>query len=139
MKFGRSDDEWDELATAGLGYLIEHARQRVFTTYTELNHELVRRTGLKGFDFSLESDRAAVGHLLWLIVERNRPETGFMISALVRYLNGNGAGPGFYNLAADYGLLPRNASAEAKDEFWHRQYTGIHDHYTAQGTRADRP
>jgi hypothetical protein len=32
-------------------------------------------------------ERAAMGHLLYLIVERNRPSTGLMISALVTHLN----------------------------------------------------
>jgi hypothetical protein len=36
-----------------------------------------------------------MGHLLYLIVERNRPSTGLMISALVTYLGANDAGTGF--------------------------------------------
>ena len=68
-----------------------------------------RRTGIRGFDFEQDSERAAIGHLLGLIVERNRPTTGLLISALVQYLNTNDAGPGFYALAADLGLLPRRS------------------------------
>jgi hypothetical protein len=61
-------------------------RLRKLTSYTELNATLVRRTGLPGFDFSRADERAAMGHLLYLIVELNRPETNLMISALVSYL-----------------------------------------------------
>lgn len=48
---------------------------------------LVRRTGLPGFEFSRADERAAMGHLLYPIVEGNRPVTGLMSSALVSYLD----------------------------------------------------
>jgi hypothetical protein len=62
------------------------------TSYTELNATLQRRTGLAGFGFGRADERAAMGHLLYLIVERNRPATNLMISALVTYLDANDAG-----------------------------------------------
>jgi hypothetical protein len=127
--YGRSDDEWDRLATAGLEFLVERARLQKVTSYTELDSVLRRRTGFEGFDFSLDRDRAAMGHPLWLIVERNRPETRLMISALVHYLNANDAGSGFYALAADYGLLARNASTSTKLEFWVQQLNAIYAYY----------
>lgn len=58
-----------------------------------------------------------MGHLLYLIVELNRPATGLMISALVSYLDANDAGSGFYGYAQELGMLPRNASAMQKLEF----------------------
>lgn len=132
--FGRDDDEWDQLTEAGLAFLIERARLEKMTTYTELNATLQRRTGLPGFDFEQERERAAIGHLLGLIVERNRPTTSLMISALVQYLNANDAGPGFYALAADLGMLPRRSSAVAKQEFWIQQVKALHTYY-AHGTQ----
>jgi hypothetical protein len=71
--YGRDDLVWDELARAGLEFLAERARLGKLTSYTELDATLVRRTGLPGFDFSRADERAAMGHLLYLIVELNRP------------------------------------------------------------------
>src|SRR5580692_11204871 len=102
--YGRSDEEWDLLTDAGLAFLVERARLAKLTSYTELNATLERRTGLPGFDFSRADERAAMGHLLYLIVEQNRPSTGLMISALVTYLDANDAGGGFYAYAQDLGL-----------------------------------
>ncbi|MFC4529328.1 hypothetical protein [Sphaerisporangium dianthi] len=129
--YGRDDETWDRLTEAGLEFLIECARQSRPTSYTELNAQLERRTGIDGFDFGRQDERAAMGYLLGLIVDRNRPETGMMISALVTYTGGTGAGAGFFNLAADLALIPRRASAEQKDEFWVRQMKGVYAYYSA--------
>jgi hypothetical protein len=45
-----------------------------------------------------------MGHVLGLIVKRDFPVTGLVISALV-YLDANDAGPGFCTLAIQLGLL----------------------------------
>ena len=131
MAFGRDQADWDLLAEAGETFLIERARLGRLTSYTELNATLERRTGLRGFDFELQAERAAMGHLLGLIVvERNRPVTGLMISALVVYLAGNDAGSGFYKLAQDLGELPPGAlSARVKEEFWVGQVKALYAYY----------
>jgi hypothetical protein len=129
--YGRDDLVWDELAQVGLEFLVERARLRKLTSYTELNATLVQRTGLPGFDFSRADERAAMGHLLYLIVELNRPATGLMISALVSYLDANDAGSGFYGYAQDLGMLPRNTSAMQKLEFWAGQVKALHEYYAA--------
>ena len=129
MIYGRGEDTWDTLADAGLAFLIERARLGKLTSYTELNAILQRRTGLGGFDFARADERAAMGHLLYLIVERNRPSSGLMISALVTYLNANDAGTGFYGFAQDLGLLPRGASKTAREEFWIQQVKALHKLY----------
>jgi hypothetical protein len=78
--FGRDQADWDLLAEAGETFLIERARLGRLTSYTELNAVLERRTGLRRFDFGMQADRTAMGHLLGLIVvERNRPVTGLMV------------------------------------------------------------
>lgn len=128
--YGRDDLAWDQLAQAGLEFLIEWARLGKLTSYTELNATLVRRTGLPGFDFSRADERAAMGHLLYLIVELNRPETGLMLSALVSYLDANDAGGGFYAYAQDLGMLPRKASADQRLEFWSGQVKALHEYYS---------
>lgn len=107
MAFGRDQPEWDLLAEAGEAFLIERARRGRLTSYAELNATLERRTGLRRFDFALQAERTAMGHLLGLIVaERDRPFTGLMISALVIYLDGDDAASGFYKLAQDLDELP---------------------------------
>jgi hypothetical protein len=127
--YGRDDLVWDELARGGLEFLIERARLQKLTSYTELDATLMRRTGLPGFDFSRADERAAMGHLLYLIVELNRPVTGLMISALVSYLDANDAGSGFYGYAQDLAMLPRKASAMQKFEFWAGQVKALHEYY----------
>ena len=105
MAFGRDQADWDVLARAGEDFLIERARLSRLTSYTELSATLERRAGLRRFDFESQAEHAAMGHPLGLIVvERNRPVTGPMISALVIYLDGNDAGSGFYKLAQDLGV-----------------------------------
>jgi hypothetical protein len=129
--FGRDALAWDEMAATGEAFLVERARLARLTSYTELNVTLMRRTGLPGFDFSRQDERAAMGHLLGLIVERNRPATGLMISALVTYLDANDAGPGFYALAQQLGDLARGASASAKFDFWVSQVKALHQRYAS--------
>jgi len=131
--YGREDQEWGRLTEAGRAFLIGRARLRRVTSYTELNAIVARRTGMTGFDFSHPDERAAMGHLLGLIVEQDFPRTGLMLSALVHYLDVNDAGPGFYHLATQLGLLPGGASARLKEEFWIRQVNAVHDHYSQSG------
>lgn len=125
--YGRSNEAWDQLVSVGLKFLVERAQLCKVTTYTEMNFVLTRRTGLPGFDFEQTDERAAMGHLLGLIVERDYPESRLMISALVHYLGANDAGPGFYTLAQQLGLLPKGSSATAKLEFWIGQVNSLHE------------
>ncbi|WP_432868637.1 hypothetical protein [Microbispora rosea] len=129
-KYGRDDETWVQLTEAGLKFLIERARLKKTTSYTELNAVLERRTGIPGFDFGRQDERAAMGYLLGRIVEQNRPESNLMISALVIYLDGNDAGSGFYSLAADLELLPRKATVRQREEFWVSQLNGLYRHYS---------
>ena len=79
--YGRDEVAWDQLTEAGTTFLIERAHLRKTTSYTELNAILERRTGLPGFDFTRADERAAMGHLLYLIVMRTWPATKLMLSA----------------------------------------------------------
>lgn len=128
-RFGRSDEEWIDLTRVGLKFLIQQARNGSLTSYTEMNTVLGQRSAARNFDFSAETERAAMGELLGRIVERNRPETGHMISSIVTYLNVNEPGNGFFNLARDLGLLPADAGAERLESFWASEVGAIHAHY----------
>lgn len=127
--YGRTAEEWDRLVEAGTEFLLERARLKKVTTYTEMNATLTRRTGVRPFDFDRADERAAMGHLLGLIVDATYPNTGLMLSALVHYLGENDAGEGFYVLAQQLGLLPPRASADAKMAFWIGQVRAIHERY----------
>ncbi len=61
---------------------------------------------ISGFDLGHADERAAMGRLLYLIVERNRPATGLMISALVTYLDANDAGTGFAHSPRNSACFP---------------------------------
>ena len=88
------------------------------TSYPEINTVVARRTGHRCFDFGQESERAAMGHLLGRISDREFGCTGVLISAIVSYLDANDADPGFYKLPQDKGLLPRGQSLARQWEFW---------------------
>ncbi|WP_282944533.1 hypothetical protein [Cellulomonas endometrii] len=120
--YGRSDAEWEQLVAAGTEFLDECVRSGRTTSYTELTNKLVERTGTRAFDFSLEKDRRAVGYLLGQIVTRDFPTRRFMLSAVVRYSDSNDAGPGFYKLAQQMGLLKPNTDRLA---FWTEQLRGL--------------
>jgi len=53
-----------------------------------------------------------------------------MISALVTYLDANDAGTGFYAFAQQLGLLPPNASAPARLDFWVGQVKALYEYYS---------
>ena len=129
MPYGREDVEWDRLVDAGLAFLIERARLRKVTSYTELNATLARRTRARPFNFEQDGERHAMGELLEAIGERNRPESGLMITALVNYLDQNDAGPGFYTYAQRIGFLREGATADERLDFWASQIGAIHAHY----------
>ncbi len=129
MQYGRDDETWDQLVEEGTLYLEDMARDADLTSYSELNAELVRRTGRRPFDFGQVADRAAVGYLLGRIVDHNYSRTGLMLSALVRYIDANEAGPGFYQLAQQMNLLDKNASRSDKYDFWIVQVTRLHAQY----------
>ena len=126
----RDDATWSQLTEAGRAFLIDRARLRRTTSYTELNAALRRRTGLTGFDFTHVDERAAMGHLLYMIVMRGWPQTRLMLSALVLYLNGNDPGIGFYALAQDLEILPPRASTDKKEQFWVNQLGDLYEYYS---------
>jgi hypothetical protein len=127
--YGRSPADWEVLEDEGYAFLVEKARAGTYTNYTELSDELAIRTGLRRFDFADASERAAVGHLLGRIAERDLSESGLLVTAIVIYLHGNDPGSGFYNLAKEKGLLPANASADQRLTFWVDQVKRIKAYY----------
>lgn len=135
MRYGRDDSEWDELVRVGRRFLEEQARLEMLSSYTEFNTVLARRSALRSFDFECEDERAAVGYLLGLIVEDSYPETEVMLSALVKYLNENDAGPGFFELAHKLGRLPAGASKDDKLVFWSNEVKAVHEYYRRRNHR----
>jgi len=49
--YGRSDEEWEQLADSGHDFLVDRARRKDMTNYADLNSAIVLETGLRGFDF----------------------------------------------------------------------------------------
>lgn len=97
-------------------------------TYSDFVVALADRTGSAAFNLDHDYDRARLGDLLGVITTRHRQSDPanhkLMISALV-HTKGGGPGNGFYELAADLGLLRRNASDFTKMEFWVKQVNAL--------------
>jgi len=126
--YGRTEHEWQELEQAGWDLLREKAAERrgdathdPTVSYRDANEELAARTGQPTFDFDQQAGRAAMGYLLGRI-SRNRswPVSQLLISALVRYQNEADAGPGFFNLALEVGLVRGPLTGLERLEFWLR-------------------
>lgn len=134
--YGRADSEWDLLVDVGRDFLVERAKLGKVTSYTEFNVTLARRTGCRAFEFERADERAAMGHLLGLIVEQDQAdapsEPPLMLSALVNYLDANDAGPGFYQLAKQLQLLPMSASKGEKFGFWIQQMKLLYERHGAR-------
>lgn len=128
MRFGRSDDEWDSIVEDAVAFLVDQARLKRIVSYSDLNSALARR-GHTPFNFDIESDRTAIGYLLGDATRHTVGDTKTMLSAIVVYLNRNDAGPGFYKLAVELGLLPNTATPEDKLQFWSAQVGKVHEKY----------
>jgi hypothetical protein len=127
VKYGRSDSEWSELLSAATDYLIEVAKDRRITNYTDLSSELVRRTGHARFDFSADRDQVAVGALLGEVTDRTYDEIGAMLSSLVVQKATGDPGEGFYRFARKLGLLRPGVE---KFEFFQGQVRLVHEKYS---------
>ncbi|MBP1819256.1 hypothetical protein [Mycobacterium sp. OAE908] len=124
---GRTDDEWDELATAAAEILLEQGRRpdpRI--TYSDLNQSLGERTGLTPFRLDTEQGRWAIGALLAEVNERTLPEIEgllgrkALLSALVWLKGGGDLGGGFYDYAWQKGML-KSRTSDAKLVFVSQQ------------------
>ena len=100
---------------------------------------LGQRTSARMFDFDLDSERAAMGELLYRIVEKERPTSGHMISALVIYLNENDAGTGFYTYAQDLGVLRHGHDGRRAAGLLGLEIAAIHRHYSRRRDRRHPP
>lgn len=111
----------------------EQAALERTTNDTEVNQTLQRRHCTRPFDFDLDSERAAMGHLLGLAVDEEYESTGRMISSIVLYLNENDAQPGFFTKTVDLGDFsrgaPRGTSANPSGV---EQVTAVREYYRAQ-------
>lgn len=137
MLYGRTPTEWTSLIDGCLRFLREQAALGRTTNYTEVNQTLQRRHGARRFDFDLDSERAAMGHLLGLAVVEEYQATGLMISSIVLYLNENDAGSGFFTKAVELGLLAPNATRDDRQDLWVEQVRAVQEYYRAR--RRNRP
>ncbi|GAT01852.1 hypothetical protein [Mycolicibacterium fortuitum] len=126
VKYGRSDTEWDELLDAATDYLIEVAKSRSLTNYSDLSAELVNRTGYARFDYNLDRDQAAVGALLGEVTDGTLDDSATMLSALVVQKTTGDPGEGFYRFARKLGLLRPGVE---KLEFFQAQVARVHEKY----------
>lgn len=126
MKYGRSEDEWDELVDAATDYLIEVAKGRRLVNYTDLSSELARRTGYAGFEYDMPRDQAAVGALLGEVTDGTHAEVGAMLSSLVVQKATGDPGEGFYRFARSLGAMGPGVE---KFEFFQAQVGLVHRHY----------
>ena len=138
----RTAEEIDELVDECHQFLKEVARRKGLTSYTELNAVLARRTGQPMFDFQQAEERNRIARVLETANAREM-EGGayYMLTALVKYLNDNNAGPGFFALAQRLGdkldhKLHEHASSEAKLVFWATQCEAAHAAYARRRTTA---
>lgn len=136
--YGRTTAEWLELTDATMQFLRERAGLGRTTNYTEVNQTLQRRIGVRQFDFELDVERAAMGHLLGLAVDEEFEATGVMISAVVLYLNANDAGPGLFTKATELQLLATNATRDEREKFWLEQVRAVHECYRRVGRERRR-
>lgn len=130
MIWGRDELEWTELLDATSDFLAERGRIGRTTSYTELNSVLHRRIGARPFDFTKESERAAMGALLGEVASRDLPKVGALVSSIVLYLNENDAGTGFYRLAENLKLLTPKPTADQRLTFWANQVKATYDYYS---------
>lgn len=128
--YGRTDLEWDQLCKAAEDHLITVALARGMSDYSNLNRELTQTTGLRGFDYSQESERAAIGRMLGEISRASHAENGIMLSALVTHRGSNNEGAGFYKLAAELNEMPARPSADQKLVSVSRLVEKVHAHYS---------
>jgi hypothetical protein len=125
-----SNEEWEELVAYAISVLENCARHREVTSYSKFNMAL--GDGVGGdppFDFAeADHERNAMARLLSDVNDRTFDRIGGMLSALVKYLNDNDPGAGFYRLAKQRGYMePR----EDRLAFWTGQLNTVLDHFAS--------
>lgn len=125
--FGIAENEWERWVEGVTAFLNERVRLRRQTSYTEVNVVVSDRQGVELLDFSNSAHRSGMSHILRQVVLQDQEVTGSdrMLTALVIYLDENGPGPGFYELAVELGLLRRGANDDQKTVFWTGTVTAL--------------
>lgn len=120
-RFGFPLPTWDELVMEGEKFLRSRQALRRLTTYTELTQVLRQRVATGQ---AIDTGTYALGQLLVEIEERvSEP---YLLTSLVTYLDDNRPGNGFYDLAAQRGLLPHGAGVDVKRTVWSDQVALAH-------------
>ena len=85
------------------------------------------RQEVRILDFSNPAARLAMSHILRQVVLQDQADTGsdHILTAPVIYLDENGPGSGFYDLAVELGLLRNGATEDQKLIFWTSKVTEL--------------
>lgn len=126
--YGRTDEEWAALEAARWDFLVRQSGLQRTTSYSEMNTVLARRSGVREFDFHLDTERHTMGELLEQLSERSYGEAGLLISVLVQFLNENDPGSGFYRLAQRKKLLSSGSSRDQTLAFPVEHVKAVHSH-----------
>lgn len=129
MPHGYSDEDWSLMMEAARNIMVHTARRQEWILYSDLNREVSEDADTVPFDFSRDTDRAALGTLLADIVKADLLHSRFMVSSVVKLSASDGPDDGFYSLAENLGHLEAGASEDRKFEFWVEQLKLTHDHY----------
>lgn len=110
-------------------FLISVAEKASMTGYSSSNLVISEQTGLKRFDYGLESERAAIGRMLGEISIKTNADQGVMLSALVTHRGSNDEGARFYKVAAELGKMPRKPTEDEKLRALVSLTKEVHLHY----------
>jgi hypothetical protein len=114
---GYSEEQWDTARSQLREAILEAARDRRMTTYTEVS---VKITAIPADPHS-----PVLSHLLGEVLEEEHDATGLALTALVTHKTGDlEPGGGFYKMARQAGF-----SFSDQHEFWWRNVEAIFKRY----------
>jgi hypothetical protein len=127
--FGYTDEEWESLIAATDDWLTEKISTtfRELPHYSDVNREVARRTGLRGFDMSIEQGRNGIGWLLGDLNDRLWDEARCLVSSVVVHKGDlvSPIGKGFYTYARKWNLNPGPTRAEQEDFLLTQQIAAV--------------
>jgi len=132
---GFTRQQWEALIDRGHEFLVERAVQERDTSYTEFCTVMNRRARVY-----IHPHDEALSPILDAIANRSFAERRVALTAIVRYADGNTAGPGFFALAQRLGLLPQGRLTEDdRLEFYVRHVREVFAAYATSGRLSAGP
>ena len=132
QKFGRTEQEWDEIVTSCVRILEETAARRDLIPYSGLAAQITDELSISPpidhhFELSyILGDAVLLGFEPW-----PDPKTAPLLSAIAVYKDAKEPGSGHAKLAKELGRKIR-PGVEAEFDFWWREVQQLHDHYAAK-------